>query len=100
MRWSKILLSISIACSFTMTISVADDYRNVELLVSSCAACHGTQGRSVGGTPRLSGLDSLHFIEQMRQFTSEERPSTVMHHHATGYTEEEIKLMAEFFSKQ
>ncbi|MEO1940762.1 MAG: c-type cytochrome [Candidatus Thioglobus sp.] len=98
MRWSNILLSI--ACSFTMTISVADDHRNVELLVSSCAACHGTQGHSVGGTPRLAGLDSLHFIEQMRQFTSEERPSTVMHHHATGYTEEEIKLMAEFFSKQ
>jgi len=88
-----------LCCIVTVTISAAE-VRNVDLLVSSCAACHGTNGYSVGGTPKLAGLDKLHFIEQMTEFTSGNRPSTVMFHHASGYTEDEIVLMAEFFSKQ
>jgi len=92
------LLGLLLTC-ITVTVS-ANSVRNVELLASSCAACHGTNGHSIGGTPVLAGLDKLHFIEQMRQFTENERPSTVMYHHANGYTVEEIKLMAEFFSKQ
>lgn len=89
----------SLGCLLSVTLS-AEEVRNVDLLVSSCAACHGTNGYSVGGTPKLAGLDKLHFIEQMTEFTSGERPSTVMFHHASGYTEDEIILMAEFFSKQ
>ncbi|MDT8371233.1 MAG: cytochrome C [Gammaproteobacteria bacterium] len=77
-----------------------DSVRNVELLASSCAACHGTNGHSVGGTPSLAGLASAHIIEQMRQFTGGERPSTVMLHHASAYTTEEIELLADYFSKQ
>lgn len=91
---------VGLACSFTMAVAVADDYRNIDLLVSSCAACHGTNGYSVGKTPKLAGLDELYFVEQMRQFATNERPATVMHHHATGYTAQEIKLMATFFSQQ
>ncbi|WP_438970881.1 c-type cytochrome [Methylophaga sp.] len=74
--------------------------RNVALLASSCAACHGTNGHSVSGTPSLAGLDKMYFMEQMRHFKTGERPSTVMMKHASGYTEQEIRLLAEFFSQQ
>lgn len=83
-----------------MTVGLAHEVRNVALLASSCAACHGTNGHSVGGTPGLAGLDKLYFIEQIRQFVDGDRASTVMFHHANGYTAEEIELMATFFSKQ
>jgi len=79
---------------------VSESARNAELLASSCAACHGTNGHSVGGLPSLAGVDKLYLIEQMQQFVSGERTSTVMLHHASGYTAEEIELMADFFSKQ
>jgi sulfide dehydrogenase cytochrome subunit len=36
----------------------------------------------------------------MQLFQSGERPSSVMMKHARGYTEEEIRLLAEYFSKQ
>jgi cytochrome subunit of sulfide dehydrogenase len=74
--------------------------RNAAVLASACAACHGTQGHSVGGTPSLAGLDSMYFTEQMRMFKQGKRPSTVMMQHASGYTEEEIRLLAEYFAKQ
>ncbi len=92
--WS-ILVVTSLSCAHA-----EDTVRNVELLASSCAACHGTNGHSVGGTPTLAGLASAHIIEQMRQFNSGERLSTVMSHHASGYTTEEIELLADYFSKQ
>lgn len=78
----------------------ADGARNVELLASTCAACHGTNGHSAGDLPSLAGVDKLYIVEQMQQFVSGERTSTVMMHHASGYTQAEIELMADYFSKQ
>ena len=73
---------------------------NAALLASSCAACHGTNGHSKGNMPSLAGLSPDYFIEQMRDFVSGERNATVMHHHAAAYTENEIRLLAEYFAKQ
>ncbi len=81
-------------------INLQAEGRNAALLASSCAACHGTKGHSVGGTPSLAGLDRLYFIEQMRLFQTGERPATVMMQHALGYSEEEIRLMADYFAAQ
>jgi len=85
---------------FFTSNSFAAGGENVELLASSCAACHGTRGHSVGGLPSLAGMDRLYFIEQMTQFTNGERPSKVMKQLASGYSEDEIELLAEFFAKQ
>lgn len=74
--------------------------RNVALLASACAVCHGTNGYSQGGTPKLAGLDEMYFEKQMLQFRNGERESTVMAQHASGYTEEEIRLLAHYFAQQ
>ena len=73
---------------------------HVQVLSASCAACHGTNGNSVGGTPVLAGLDRAHFITQMMAFRTGERSSTVMHRHAKGLTQEEISDLADFFAMQ
>jgi cytochrome c553 len=78
----------------------AENAAHLRVLAASCAACHGTNGNSVGGTPVLAGLDRSHFVLQMQAFRSGERASSVMHHHAKGLTEEEIGLLAEYFSIQ
>lgn len=97
MRCNLIVLCL---LGFAATTVIAEQTRNAELLASSCAACHGTNGHSAGGLPSLAGVDKLYLIEQMQQFVSGERTSTVMKHHASGYSTEEIELMAGFFSKQ
>ncbi len=73
---------------------------HIQVLSASCAACHGTNGNSVGGTPVLAGLDRAHFITQMMAFRTGERSSTVMHRHAKGLTHEEISDLADFFAMQ
>ena len=73
---------------------------HLRVLSASCAACHGTNGNSVGGTPVLAGLDREYFLLQMNSFRDGSRGSTVMHHHAKGLTPEEITQLAEYFATQ
>lgn len=68
------------------------------MLSNSCAACHGTDGKSPGAIPKLHGK-SAEFIENaLKEFRSGERDSTVMQRHATGYSDEEIALIADYFA--
>lgn len=83
-----------------LSVGLQAEGRDAALLAASCAACHGTQGHSVGGTPSLAGLDRQYFIKQMQQFQTGERPSTVMMKHAQGYTDAEIRLLAAYFARQ
>ena len=71
-------------------------------LANTCAGCHGTDGNSVGpATPSLAGISSEYFKEAMMDYQDPEgRASTIMSRIAKGYTEEEINLMAGYFSKQ
>ncbi|HAO24217.1 MULTISPECIES: c-type cytochrome [unclassified Methylophaga] len=73
---------------------------NMALMASSCAGCHGTDGHSKGDMPKLAGLAPEYFIEQMQDFISGERESSVMRHHAGAYSETEIRLLAKYFSEQ
>ena len=69
-------------------------------LAASCAACHGTNGNSVGDTAKLAGKDKAEFVTKMLGFKSGERAATVMHHHAKGLNSQEIADLAEYFSTQ
>ncbi|MDO8961892.1 MAG: c-type cytochrome [Methylophilus sp.] len=75
-------------------------HTHMKVLAASCAACHGTNGNSVGITPTLAGLDQGYFLSQMLAFKQGERKPTVMHHHAKGLSLEEIHLLAAYFASQ
>jgi cytochrome subunit of sulfide dehydrogenase len=93
-----------ISLMFTASVWADDSYARLSIhtpvLASSCAACHGTNGNSVGGTPVLAGLNSEYFLSQMYAFQSGSRSSTVMHRHAKGLTRQEIIELADHFSRQ
>lgn len=72
----------------------------IRTLATSCAACHGPQGNSLGGTPTLAALNQAYFIERMQGFKNGSIPATVMHQHAKGLTNEEIKALANYFAAQ
>jgi sulfide dehydrogenase cytochrome subunit len=91
-------MAIGLWAFCSMQTALADPHLRV--LAASCAACHGTNGNSVGGTPVLAGLAPAYFISQMQAFRSGKLASTVMHRHAKGLTEAEIHLLADYFSQQ
>jgi sulfide dehydrogenase cytochrome subunit len=74
---------------------------NASMLANTCAGCHGTNGASNGpASPSIGGISAVYFEEVMAGFKAGEIKSTIMTRIAKGYSEDEIKLMGEYFSKQ
>lgn len=82
------------------SISVMPRQMHTRSLAASCAACHGTNGNSIGDTGKLAGKDKSEFIKKMLGFKSGEFAATVMHHHAKGLNAQEIADLADYFSTQ
>lgn len=68
-----------------------------KLLTTSCFACHSIDG--TGNMPNLVGYPRDLMISQMKAFKDGSRPGTIMNRLAKGYTDEEIVLMADYFSQ-
>ena len=75
--------------------------KGVRSMAASCAACHGTNGRAAPGSTvaGLAGRSRDDLVQLMGQFKAGQRPATVMHQIAKGYTEAEIAAMADYFSR-
>lgn len=86
--------------SNTKPAAATDLTNRAALLSFTCAGCHGMDGASV--VPLLLLLQGYHLILSPRLCSNSkgERPSTIMGRIAKGYSDEEIELMAEYFSKQ
>ncbi len=78
----------------------AEELSRAAMLSASCEGCHGTYGRSPGAIPPIAGKSADYLRETMESFRSGDREGTVMGRHVRGYTEEEIRLIAEYFSQQ
>lgn len=93
-------LAIVIGLMLPMISAHAEVDKRARSLAASCSACHGTNGKSVGGMPVLASLDKAYFVAQMKDFKSGARPATVMQQQASGFTDEEFELMGSFFEAQ
>lgn len=69
------------------------------LIAQACAGCHGQAGAGVGSVPRIAGYDRDLFIARWKAFREKQRPATIMDRVAPGYTDAEVALLADYFSK-
>jgi len=76
----------------------APSERQVRAWAASCAACHNTDGRSVGGFPALAGRNADDTYRTLIEFQSGKRPATIMHQHTRGYTPDELRHIADWFA--
>lgn len=76
--------------------------KGVRAIATSCAMCHGTQGRTVEGSSvaPLAGRPAQETVAQMKAFKDGTRQATIMHQIAKGYSDAEIAAMADYFSRQ
>lgn len=74
----------------------------IKSVAATCANCHGTNGKSIKDAvlPSLAGMNSATIIEQMQAFKSGARSATIMHQIAKGYSDDQIKLLANYFAAQ
>lgn len=85
----------------TFSTTASAEMASAETLAAPCAGCHGTNGSSHGpATPTIAGITQDYFMVSMKDYVSGKRKSTVMGRIAKGYSEEEMKVMAQHFSQQ
>ena len=81
--------------------ALAQDRTAGRNLAANCFTCHGTNGNSAGGIPPgLAGRDRAELFQTMKDFQSGNRPATIMHQHAKGYTDAQLRLIAAYFAEQ
>ena len=98
MRWfAFMLLGV---CTGAAQAQDANLARN---LAAQCANCHGTNGQAQPGMAALAGRSKVDIVRIMGEFKSGARggdAGTVMPQLAKGYSDEQIVLIAEYFSRQ
>lgn len=76
---------------------VTGDASQGRLLASNCYQCHGTNGS--GGFDSLRGSDEI--LEELREFASgREDPGGIMAAHSMGYTDAQMKAIADYLAGQ
>jgi sulfide dehydrogenase cytochrome subunit len=69
-------------------------------LAATCAACHGTNGVSVGTVASLAGMPKDEIVRAMQEYRRGAKPSTIMTQLAKGYTDEQMERVAGWFAAQ
>ena len=70
------------------------------LLASNCFQCHGTNGNALGDMRRLADRDADDIYEDLLEMRANPANANVMHVQARGYTDEQLRLIADYFSRQ
>jgi cytochrome c553 len=69
-------------------------------LAATCANCHNITGKSLTGMPGIAGRSKESLASALKEFKGGQRPATVMHQLAKGYTDEQLDLIAAYFAAQ
>jgi cytochrome subunit of sulfide dehydrogenase len=102
MRILRMLLLTATLGTGVIGIAVAQaaDPTLARSLASTCASCHGTDGKSDGILVSLAGQSAESILSKIAQFKDGSRPATIMHQIAKGYTDDQLKLIADYFAAQ
>jgi len=81
--------------------SLASDVRSASMLANTCAGCHGTDGASAGEyMPTIGGLNKDYLSEVLVDYKTGLRSSTIMGRIMRGYSDQEIRAIADFYANQ
>jgi cytochrome subunit of sulfide dehydrogenase len=67
-------------------------------LAANCFQCHGTNGYA--GELKIAGESASGIISEFNEMKTKPVGGNIMNVHARGYTDAEVKLIADFISKQ
>jgi cytochrome subunit of sulfide dehydrogenase len=69
------------------------------LLASNCFQCHGTNGAGPG-FDNIAGKSADKLFKELKEFQRGEEGQGLMAKHALGYTDAQLRLIAQWLSQQ
>ncbi len=106
----KALLLTGLVLSISISAFAADDKKkkpavmsgaSAKMLANTCAGCHGFDGVSKGpATPTIAGFSAEYLTELLIAYKTGDTSSTMMGRIAKGYSDDELKQVAEVYAKK
>src|SRR5690554_416497 len=85
--------------SLPTTALATDTPEQLALMASSCANCHGTDGRLAGSVPALAGKSADELETKLLAFKHDEEVAiTIMDRIASGFSDAELAALARHFA--
>ena len=69
------------------------------LAAQACNVCHGSQSYQSPTMPAIHGVDATLLYTALIELKTDKRPSTIMGRIARGYSDEQLKALADYLSK-
>lgn len=69
-------------------------------LAATCANCHGTNGKAKGDMKPLAGMPADKLLAMVADYKAGNQPASIMHQISKGYTDEQMRLIANYFAAQ
>ena len=92
------VLALGLAAAAT---AHAQDPNLARNLAATCANCHGTNGQVRGKEVKpLAGVSAEKILAQIADYKSGAQPATIMHQISKGYSDAQLKLIADWFAAQ
>ena len=91
------LFILLLSATFLSFPSLAEDISVNRLLASQCAQCHGPNGNAVDDMEKLTDESTKDLLEDLRDMQQEDSPDDIMDHQALGYTQDQIRRIAEYY---
>lgn len=93
MRRKFILLALSL-----LVLAPARADERARVLAAGCETCHVADGTSK--IPRLNGRPTAQILDKLAAFRSGQTDATLMHQIVPAYRPDELRLIAEYLSRQ
>jgi cytochrome subunit of sulfide dehydrogenase len=92
--------SIAAACLFALVTAAAAAPVAPPSGAASCTGCHAESTKVETSVPRIAGRPPAEIVAAMEAFRSGQKPGTVMDRVAKGFTDAEIRAIAEWLGAQ
>lgn len=95
---SRAVVALSLALA-SAGFAQAQTTPNGRLLASNCFQCHGTNGQGPG-FDRLAGESASEIYKELQEFRSGKEGEGIMAKHAMGFTDAQLKALADWLGTQ
>jgi cytochrome c553 len=95
-----VLLTVLLSAAASHAQSAAPSPLQVRSWAAGCANCHGTNGVAEAGHVSLAGQNAEMLLKNLLDYKEGRRPATLMHQLAKGYSDAELKAIANYFAAQ
>jgi sulfide dehydrogenase cytochrome subunit len=92
------LLCIGAAIAVISTTPAFAGQSDMPFGAAACSGCHPAHAGATGAIPSLAGRKATDIEAAMRAFRTGEQPATVMNRIAKGFSEDEIRAIAVWYT--